>query len=95
MPLHLPIILVAVIGVFMLWLVTVAISGKDETMDKTKLVVEKVAFEEEKRGFVFKASYLKEPKGDALIEISKGGQLIKEFLFPSYKIWKRFSPGSS
>jgi len=51
------------------------------------IVKEKVAFEGEKRGYYFKATYLIEPKGDSLIEISKAGKLIREFLFPSYKIW--------
>lgn len=51
------------------------------------IVKEKVAFEGEKRGYYFKATYLTEPKGDALIEISKGTEMIKEFLFPAYKIW--------
>jgi hypothetical protein len=56
-------------------------------VDKTKLIVEKVAFEGEKKGYYFKATYLSEPKGEALIEISKGDKIVKEFLFPSYKIW--------
>jgi hypothetical protein len=56
-------------------------------LDRTKLVIEKVAFEGEKRGYKFKATYLTEPKGEALIEISKDDKIVKEFLFPSYKIW--------
>ena len=51
------------------------------------IVKEKVAFDGETRGYRFKATYLIEPKGDALIEIFKGEELKKEFLFPSYKIW--------
>jgi hypothetical protein len=51
------------------------------------IVKEKIAFEGEKRGYYFKATYLTEPKGEALIEISKGTKMIKEFLFPAYKIW--------
>lgn len=47
----------------------------------------KVAFEIEKKGYNFKATYLMLPKNDALIEIFKGNNLIKEFLFPAYKIW--------
>lgn len=47
----------------------------------------KVAFEIEKKGYTFKATYLMFPKNDALIEIFKGNNLIKEFLFPAYKIW--------
>lgn len=51
------------------------------------IVKEKVAFEGEKRGYYFKATYLTEPQGKALIEIFKGNKIVKEFLFPSYKIW--------
>lgn len=51
------------------------------------IVKEKVAFDGEKRGYRFRATYLVEPKGDALIEIFKGDSLKKEFLFPAYKIW--------
>lgn len=42
------------------------------------------------RGYNVKAWYLKntpESKGDALIEISFGGKVIRGFLFPAYKIW--------
>lgn len=56
-------------------------------LDRTKLVIEKVAFEGDKRGYHFKATYLKEPKGEALIEISKDEKIVREFLFPAYKIW--------
>lgn len=51
------------------------------------IVKEKIAFENEHRGYSFKATYLLEPRGESLIEISKDGKIIKEFLFPSYKIW--------
>jgi hypothetical protein len=56
-------------------------------LDRTNLVIEKIAFEGEKRGYYFKATYLQEPKGEALIEISKAGNIVREFLFPAYKIW--------
>ncbi len=56
-------------------------------MDKSNLVIDKVAFEGDEQGFHFKGTYLKEPKGEALIEISKEGQVVREFLFPAYKIW--------
>ena len=56
-------------------------------MNKEELKIDKVAFEGEKRGYYFKATYLEEPKGESLIEISKGGKIVREFLFPSYKIW--------
>ncbi len=52
-----------------------------------EIVKEDVAFEHEWKGYHFKATYLTEPKGDALIEITKDDELIKEFLFPAYKIW--------
>lgn len=48
---------------------------------------EKVAFDEKVNGYRFKATYLLKPKGNALIEIFKGRKRVKEFLFPSYKIW--------
>lgn len=55
------------------------------------LEVEKVAFEgppEPYHGYTVRASYLKEPNaGDALIEISKDGNVVRRFTFPAYKIW--------
>jgi len=51
------------------------------------IIKDKVAFEKTEGGYTFKATYLKEPKGDALVEIHKGDELKKEFLFPAYKIW--------
>ena len=54
-----------------------------------KIEIEKLAFEskEPNRGFTVKASYLLEPKGDALIEIFKDGESLRWFLFPAYKVW--------
>ncbi len=52
-----------------------------------EIVKEKLAFSGEKFGYLFKATYLLEPKGEALIEIYKGDKLVKELLFPAYKIW--------
>ncbi len=53
--------------------------------------VESVAFEgppKGDRGYTVRASYLKQPNnGDALIEIFKDGEPLREFLFPAYKIW--------
>jgi hypothetical protein len=50
--------------------------------------IDKLAFESpEDRGYKVKASYLTEPKGSALVEIFKDGELLREFLFPDYKIW--------
>jgi len=51
------------------------------------IIIEKIAFEGDVRNYHFRASYLIKPKGDALIEIFKDGKLVKEFLFPAYKIW--------
>lgn len=53
-----------------------------------KIEIEKLAFEiPDDRGFTCKAHYLKNPSGDALIEIFRDGNLMREFLFPAYKIW--------
>ena len=51
------------------------------------IIIDKIAFEGEMRGYHFKAMYLIDPKGDALVQIMKNGKMIKEFLFPAYKIW--------
>ena len=53
----------------------------------TDIIKDKVAFEDEKRGYKFVATYLICPKADALIEISKGDKMVRSFLFPAYKIW--------
>ena len=60
--------------------------------NKENIKISEVAFDFKERGYRFKATYLEKPKGEALIEISRiisdsEGELIKEFLFPSYKIW--------
>ena len=42
------------------------------------------------RGFNVKAWHLKnteDSKGDALVEITKEGKIIKSFIYPSYKIY--------
>lgn len=51
------------------------------------IVRDKVAFDHEHRGYRFVATYLTEPKGDALIEISKDGTVVRATLWPAYKIW--------
>jgi len=56
-------------------------------IERDKIKIEKVAFEFKERGYIFKATYLEKPKGDALIEISKEGKIVREFLFPAYKIY--------
>jgi hypothetical protein len=58
-------------------------------MDREK-EQDKPAFDIEERGYRAKAWYLKDipdSKGDALIEIFAGDELLREFLFPAYKIW--------
>lgn len=53
--------------------------------------IDKVAFEGPKcgpyRGFTLRATYLKEPKGNALIGVFRDGDLHREFLYPAYKIY--------
>ena len=47
-------------------------------------------FDIDDRGFNVKAWYLEDiadSKGDALIVIKYGDTLIREFIFPAYKIW--------
>jgi hypothetical protein len=56
-------------------------------IDRETITIDTVAFEGEKRGYYFKATYLIDPKGMALIEILKNGKTVREFLFPSYKIY--------
>lgn len=51
------------------------------------IVKEEIAYKGKHRGYVFTATYLTKPKGEALIEIEKDGKIIKEFLFPAYKIF--------
>ncbi len=54
------------------------------------IVKDKIAFDIEQKlekNYRFIATYLIEPKGEALIEIYRDEKLIKEFLFPAYKIW--------
>jgi len=51
------------------------------------IIKDKEAYNEITEGYTFIATYLTEPKGSALIEIKKDDKLIKEFLFPSYKIY--------
>ena len=51
------------------------------------IVKDKIAFELDAKGFHFVVTYLHEPKADALVEISKDGNIIKSALWPAYKIW--------
>ena len=49
--------------------------------------IEELAFKGNHRGYVFTATHLTKPKGQALIQIEKEGKMVKEFLFPAYKIF--------
>jgi len=53
--------------------------------------IDKVAFEGPNtpdRGYTMRVSYLKEPNfGDALVEILKEGNPVRQFTFPAYKIY--------
>lgn len=58
-------------------------------MDRQKKS-EKPAFDINDRGFNVKAWYLKnteQSKGDSLIEVCCNGEMIRQFVYPSYKIW--------
>ena len=49
---------------------------------------EEAQFDITDRGYNVKAFYLEEPMGgEALIQITKDGEMLREFLFPAYKIW--------
>jgi hypothetical protein len=41
----------------------------------------------EERGYVASAWDLPDSKGDAFIQITKGDSVVREFLFPAYKVW--------
>ena len=51
-------------------------------MNKGKLIYAT----KEKRGYVARAWELPDSKGDALIQIAKGDSVVREFLFPAYKV---------
>ena len=44
------------------------------------IVKDKVAFEAEHGGYRFEAWYLTAPKGDAFVEISKDGEVVKSIV---------------
>jgi len=51
---------------------------------------EKPIFDINDRGFNVKTWFLvdvAESKGDALVEVRKNGKLLRQFIFPAYKIW--------
>lgn len=47
----------------------------------------KVDYDFTEEGYRFVATHLAEPAGDDLIEIFKGTELVRAFLWPGYKIW--------
>jgi len=53
--------------------------------------IDKVAFDGPKtpdRGYTMRISYLKEPNSrEALVEIFKDDNLVRQFMFPAYKIY--------
>ncbi len=49
--------------------------------------IDKEAFDFDERGYRFQAWYLKEPKADALVKITKDEITIRSFLFPAYKVF--------
>lgn len=51
-------------------------------MEKGKMIYET----KPDRGFIFRA-WETDLKGDALIEVEKDGKIIRNFLFPGYKVW--------
>ena len=56
-------------------------------INRETIKIEKTAFEGKLRGYYLRATYLEEPKGEAVIEIFKDDIIVREFLFPAYKIW--------
>lgn len=56
-------------------------------MTPINYVKEKQAFDGTTVGYRFQAWYLTEPKGEALVQISKDGVNVREFLWPAYKVW--------
>lgn len=57
-------------------------------MDREK--TGKALFNIDDRGYNAKAWYVEdveESKGDALVEIRYNGHILREFIFPAYKIW--------
>jgi hypothetical protein len=51
------------------------------------IVKREVAYVFEQDDYKITATYLSDPKGESLIEIRQDDVLVKEFLWPSYKIW--------
>lgn len=52
-----------------------------------EIVLGEKAFTCESGGYHFTAWYLASSKVDALIEIRRGADVVRSFLWPAYKIW--------
>lgn len=58
------------------------------------VVIECGAFRSpEIKGYVIEAWYLKEPQTDCLVKITKGDVVVREFLYPAYKVWNLSAHG--
>jgi hypothetical protein len=67
---------------------TLSVLIRGGIVENEEIVIGEVAFESPaNRGFTVKATYLKQPAGDALIEVFRDGQPLRWFLFPAYKVW--------
>jgi hypothetical protein len=64
-------------------------ANTDTPATRPHCIIDKLAFERNTpiNGYMFRAWYLSEPKADALVQISKDGAVVREFLWPAYKIW--------
>jgi hypothetical protein len=52
-----------------------------------EMEIESKAYKFNEKNYTFECWYLKEPSGEALIRITKDDKVVREFLFPSYKIY--------
>lgn len=59
------------------------------TTNSEQVRVDKLAFESKQpdRGYTVRATYLLEPRSEALVEIFKDGEKVRDFLFPAYRVW--------
>lgn len=52
-----------------------------------EIIKDQLAFDGEEGGLRFVAWYLVNPNGEALVEITRDGKVVKTFLWPAYKVW--------
>lgn len=51
-------------------------------------VIDKITFESpDIKGYRISAWYLLHPKSDCLVRVTKGEEIVREFLYPAYKVW--------